>query len=98
VVAVPPAGHDTVALGVTGAMLGALAAGPRHAPGGALIGAALGLMAGAVSDSERRDSAWRQEEAYAASDRARDARLDGNALEYRRAMSACLEGRGYSVR
>ena len=98
VVLVPPAGHDTVALGVTGAMLGALAAGPRNAPGGALIGAALGLITGAVSDSERQESARRMEEAYAASDRARDARPDWKALEYRRAMTACLEGRGYSVR
>jgi len=98
VVPVPPAGHDTAVLGITGAMLGALAAGPRHAPGGALIGAAIGAVAGALSDSERQDSARRLEEAYAASDRVRDVQLDGKALEYRRALSACLEGRGYSVR
>ncbi|MBN1613475.1 MAG: glycine zipper family protein [Deltaproteobacteria bacterium] len=96
--AAPPVGHDTVALGVTGAMVGALAAGPRHAPGGALIGAVLGMMAGAVSDSGRREYAWRVEEAYAASDRTRGSQLQWKILEYRRAMSTCLEGRGYSVR
>jgi hypothetical protein len=43
------------------------------------------------------ESARQQEEAYAARDQARDARLDEKASGFRRAMSACLEGRGYSV-
>jgi hypothetical protein len=43
------------------------------------------------------ESARQQEEAYAARDRAGDSRLDEKAFGFRRAMSACLEGRGYSV-
>jgi hypothetical protein len=98
VVPMPPPGHDTAALAVAGAVLGALIGGPRHAVGGALIGATGGVIAGAASDSARMESARQQEEAYAARDQARDAQLEEKAFGFRRAMSACLEGRGYSVR
>lgn len=98
VVPSPPSGYDTTAGAVTGAVVGALAGGPRHAAGGALIGAAVGAIAGAASDSARQESARRIEETYADRDRARSAQLDRKAFEYRRAMSACLEGRGYSVK
>jgi hypothetical protein len=97
VVPMPPPGHDTATLAIAGAVLGALIGGPRHAVGGALIGASGGAIAGAASDSARMESARQQEEAYAARDRVRDARLDEKASVFRRAMSACLEGRGYSV-
>jgi hypothetical protein len=98
VVTMPPPGHDTATLAIAGAVLGALIGGPRHAAGGALIGATGGAIAGAASDSARQESALKQEEAYAARDRASNARSDARALGFRRAMSACLEGRGYSVR
>jgi len=98
VVPMPLPGYDTAAFAVAGAVLGALIGGPRHALGGALIGASSGAIAGAASDSARVESARQHEEAYAAQDRARDARLDEKAFGFRRAMSACLEGRGYSVR
>ncbi len=98
VVPMPPPGHDTVTLAVAGAVLGALIGGPRHALGGALIGASGGAIAGAASDSARVESARQQEDAYAAQGRARDTQLDEKASGFRRAMSACLEGRGYSVR
>jgi len=97
VVPMPPQGHDTATLAIAGAVLGALIGGPRHALGGALIGASGGAIAGAASDSARVESARQQEEAYAAQDRSHDARLDEKASVFRRAMSACLEGRGYSV-
>jgi hypothetical protein len=97
VVPMPPPGHDTATLAIAGAVLGALIGGPRHAVGGALIGASGGAIAGAASDSARMESARQQEEAYAARDRARDTRLEEKASVFRRAMSACLEGRGYSV-
>jgi hypothetical protein len=98
VVPMPPPGHDTATLAIAGAVLGALIGGPRHAVGGALIGASGGAIAGAASDSARMESARQQEEAYASRDGARDARLEAKAFGFRRAMSACLEGRGYSVR
>ena len=97
VVPMPPPGHDTATLAVAGAVLGALIGGPRHALGGALIGASGGAIAGAASDSARVESARQQEEAYARQDQAQDAPLERKVHDFRRAMSACLEGRGYSV-
>jgi uncharacterized protein YjbJ (UPF0337 family) len=98
VVPMPPPGHDTATLAVAGAVLGALIGGPRHALGGALIGASGGAMAGAASDSARQESARQQEETYAARNRTRDDRLAEKASGFRRAMGACLEGRGYTVK
>jgi hypothetical protein len=97
VVPMPPPGHDTATLAIAGAVLGALIGGPRHAVGGALIGASGGAIAGAASDSARMEAARQQEEAYATRDRAHDTRIEEKASVFRRAMSACLEGRGYSV-
>ena len=97
VVPMPPPGHDTIAMSIAGAVLGALIAGPRHAGGGALIGAASGAMLGASSDISRQESARQMEEAYNNRDQGRDFRREKKALAFRRAMSACLEGRGYTV-
>ncbi len=97
VVPMPPPGHDTAVLAVAGAVLGALIAGPRHAAGGALIGAGTGAVAGAASDVSRQQYAQQLQEAYANRDQALDPRYEGKAGDFRRAMSACLEGRGYSV-
>jgi hypothetical protein len=97
VVPMPPPGHDTIILAITGAVLGALIAGPRNAGAGALIGAGSGAIAGAVSDATRQQYAEQLEEAYANRDQALDSAYDGKARDFRRAMSACLEGRGYSV-
>jgi outer membrane lipoprotein SlyB len=98
VVPMPPPGHDTVIMSIAGAVLGALIAGPRHAGGGALIGAAGGAMAGAVSDASRAESARQLEEAYQNRDKARDLHNEKMAMQFRRAMSACMEGRGYTVK
>jgi hypothetical protein len=98
VVAVPPAGHDTAVLGFTGALMGALAAGPRDAGVGALVGGITGAVIGAASDSARQERAQEIEDAYNRRAQAQGAQLDMKAYNYRRAMSACLEGRGYSVR
>jgi hypothetical protein len=99
VVPMPPPGYDTATLAIAGAVLGALIGGHHHAAQGALVGAAGGAIAGAASDTARMESARQQEEAYAAAqDRSRDAQLEAKAFGFRRAMSACLEGRGYTVR
>jgi len=97
VVPMPPPGHDTIVMSIAGAVLGALIAGPRHAGQGALIGGASGAAVGAMSDISRQESARQMEEAYANRNQARDLNYETKALDFRRAMSACLEGRGYSV-
>jgi outer membrane lipoprotein SlyB len=98
VVPMPPPGHDTITLSIVGAVLGALVGGPRHAAGGALIGASAGAVAGAASDISRQESARQMEEAYYNRDQALNSQLEAKALDFRRAMGACLEGRGYSVK
>ena len=98
VVPMPPPGHDTIAMSIAGAVLGALIAGPRHAGGGALIGAASGAMLGASSDISREEYARQMDEAYNNRNQARDFHREKKALAFRRAMSACLEGRGYTVK
>lgn len=98
VVPMPPPGHDTVSMSIAGAVLGALIAGPHHAGGGALFGAASGAMLGAASDASRQETALQMEEAYQNRDKARDLRREKKALQFRRAMSACMEGRGYTVK
>jgi plastocyanin len=97
VVPMPPPGHDTVAMAIAGAVLGALFAGRRHAGAGALIGAAGGAIAGAASDASRQAYAEQVEEVHGSSNRMNDVQLEKKESEFRRAMSACLEGRGYSV-
>jgi hypothetical protein len=98
VVPMPPPGHDTIAMSIAGAVLGALIAGPRHSGGGALIGAASGAMLGATSDISREEYARQMEEAYQNRNEARDLHNEQKALQFRRAMTACLEGRGYTVK
>ena len=97
VVPMPPPGHDTAVLAITGAVLGALIAGPRHAGAGALIGAGSGAIAGAASDASRQQYTQQMEEAYVNRDQALDASYEAKANDFRHAMSACLEGRGYTV-
>lgn len=98
VIASPPPGQDTAAGVVTGAVLGAAVSSPRHAGENALLGAVVGGLIGAASDASRQERVEAVEQRYASRRDTRvAARLDRLAQEYRRAMSACLEGRGYSV-
>jgi hypothetical protein len=97
IVPAPSPGHDTAVGAVAGAFIGALAGGPRHALGGAAIGAGTGALVGAASDSSKQNAAARIEESNVRRDQARYAQFQAKALDFRRAMSACLEGRGYSV-
>jgi hypothetical protein len=95
VVTTPPPGQETAAGAVTGAVLGAVVSPPGRAAEGAVVGAVAGAMIGAASESARQERAERARRATA--DR-RNVQLEQQAANYRRAMTACLEGRGYSVR
>jgi hypothetical protein len=94
----PEPGRDTVAGAVTGAALGAIIGAPHSTGEGALIGALAGGMLGAASDSVRQERTKTIQDAYDRSDTLRYAGLERQADNYRRAMKACLAGRGYSVR
>lgn len=97
VVPVPPPGHDTVAGAITGAVVGASVVRPRNAGEGAVVGAVAGAVLGAASDSARQEEADRIQRRYDQRDAEINARLEEKSSAYRRAMSACLEGRGYAI-
>lgn len=94
----PPPGTGIAVGAVSGAMLGAAVSNPWESGSGALAGALAGALIGGIADSVRLEQA--RAEAANGSDTtgARAALLERMAGNYRRAMAACLEGRGYSVR
>jgi hypothetical protein len=94
----PPIGSDTIAGAFGGAVVGAAVSGRRHVGDGAAIGAAAGAVLGALSDSVRAAEAKRIEASYRSRAVAASSQLDAPAEHYRRALAACLEGRGYAVR
>jgi outer membrane lipoprotein SlyB len=81
----------------SGAVLGAAVASPWNTGEGALIGAAAGAMVGAVAESAAADEARRVEEAQLSQQAAATERYGQKADGYRRALTACLEARGYAV-
>lgn len=95
VVSVAP-GSDVLAGAATGAIIGAAVSRPREAGQGAVVGAIAGTILGAASDQARQQQVaainQRAEREAAASS------LDARAVNFRRAISACLEGRGYTVK
>jgi len=91
----PPPGTGTAVGAIAGAVIGA-AISPRWDRGaGAVFGGLTGAMIGSASDAQRAQQnqveASEQEQAQAAA-------MSQKATEYRRALSACLAGRGYSVK
>jgi hypothetical protein len=93
VVMAPAPGAGTATGAVGGAVLGSLLAGPRSAGLGFLLGGATGAIVGSAADANA------QAQVAQAQTRVSEARAaDAERLqEYRRANSACLAARGYSV-
>src|SRR6185312_1621182 len=98
VVPMPPSGTNTVAGAATGAVLGAIIANPHDAAAGAVGGAIVGGALGAISDSQREQQAKQVQSRYDRRTAAQNAQLEEQASNYRRALTACLEGRGYTVK
>src|ERR1700689_1574470 len=86
-----PPGAGTAVGAIAGAILGAAIAGPRDAGFGAVFGGLTGAAIGASSDVNAQAQAnaeqARLDQGYARSEAA--------ASNYRRAISACLDARGY---
>lgn len=97
VVAVPGPGHDTAVGAVGGAVLGAAVSRPRDAGAGAVIGAVAGAVLGAASDNSRQCAADAEQARLDEIQARRAAQSDAQLQSYRRALKACLEGRGYTV-
>jgi hypothetical protein len=88
-----PPGAGTAVGAIAGAILGAAIAGPRDAGAGLVLGGITGAAVGTASDANAQAQA-----------NAEQARLDRNAAgaaqaasNYRRAISACLDARGYTT-
>ena len=83
-------GAEVVAGAATGAIVGAAVSSPRNTGQGMVLGAIFGTMIGAAAHEARVQSA---EQAYARHVSAQQVPV-GN---FRRAMGACMTGRGYRV-
>lgn len=98
VVPMPPSGTGAVAGAASGAIIGAAVASPYQTGSGALVGAAAGALLGAAADSARAQQAAAAQQHVNNANEQRDYSLDQLAGNYRRALSACLQGRGYTVK
>ena len=98
VIAQPAPGADAAVGAVTGAIIGSMVTAPHDSGQGAVVGAVAGAMIGAASDEARQQEAERIQTHYDRRAALRNAHIEEQAGNYRRAMTACLEGRGYSVR
>jgi len=89
-----PPGTGTAVGAVTGAIIGAAISNPWQAATGALAGAMVGGAIGTAADAA---DAQQTRTVYVA-DQRQIAQQHSQAGNYRRAMSACLDARGYSVK
>jgi hypothetical protein len=95
VVSGPPPGTGTAIGAIAGAVIGA-AISPRWDRGaGAVFGGLTGAMIGSASDAQR---AQQNQMEMSEEERQQAAAMAHKAADYRRAISACLAGRGYSVK
>ncbi len=97
VVAEPPPGTGTAVGAITGAVLGAAVSSRGNMPEGALIGSVAGALVGSASDAARQEQTSRLQQQYDRQTSKRIETIERQASNYRRALAACLEGRGYKV-
>jgi Glycine zipper 2TM domain len=97
VVGGPPPGTGTAVGAVSGAVIGAAVSSPWQRGFGALAGALIGGAIGSSADAANAANQQARVQQAAAMNNAEYAAVAHQAADYRRAVSACLEGRGYSV-
>jgi hypothetical protein len=88
-----PPGAGTAVGAIAGAILGAAIAGPRDAGAGLVLGGITGAAIGTASDANAQAQANVEQ---ARLDRSAAGAAQG-AANYRRAISACLDARGYTT-
>jgi hypothetical protein len=93
----PPPGSGTAAGAIGGAILGSIIAGPRNAGAGFVLGAATGAIVGTAAESSARAQSQAQAQQTQAQINQAAAAGRARADSYRRALGACLQGRGYTV-
>jgi hypothetical protein len=93
----PVPGSGTVAGAIGGAILGSIIAGPRAAGAGLILGGATGAIVGSAAEANATANANAQAQQTQAQVNAEAAQARDRAESYRRAIGACLQGRGYTV-
>ena len=88
-----PPGAGTAVGAIAGAILGAAIAGPRDAGAGLILGGITGAAVGTASDANAQAQANAEQARY---DRSAAGSAQA-ASNYRRAISACLDARGYTT-
>lgn len=88
-----PPGSNAVGGAIAGAIIGSIIGGPRNAGAGLIVGGATGAVIGSAADANA------QEQARMTQQQINEAAAEGRAHadSYRRAIGACLQGRGYTV-
>ncbi len=95
VAAGPPPGTGTAIGAIAGAVIGAAISPGWDRGSGAVFGGLTGAMIGNASDASRAE---RNEMEMNEQERQQAGAMAQKASDYRRALSACLSGRGYSVK
>ena len=88
-----PPGANTVGGAVAGAIIGSIIGGPRNAGAGLILGGATGAIVGSAADANAQKQAQMTQQQI--NETAAEGRAHADA--YRRAIGACLQGRGYTV-
>ena len=87
----PETAENVMRGAVAGAIIGSAVSSPRERSEGAIVGATAGAVIGAAASQAGTMTVTERERRVATS-------TDPRASSYTRALSACLEGRGYTVR
>ncbi|MCK5831855.1 MAG: glycine zipper family protein [Methylococcales bacterium] len=93
----PPPGTGAAIGALSGAVIGSITSRRYRSVEGMVFGAITGALMGAASDIARHQEANRIQHQYNENDTYRHIQLEKQARDYRRALSACLEGRRYTV-
>src|SRR5271163_200501 len=88
-----PPGANTAGGAIAGAIIGSIIAGPRNAGAGLVLGGVTGAVVGSAVDANAQAQAQQTQQQINISAAEGRARADA----YRRAIGACLQGRGYTV-
>jgi hypothetical protein len=92
-----PPGSGTAIGAIAGAILGAAIAGPRNAGAGLVFGGITGAAVGTASDANAQAQANYEQSRLDAGYNAAAAQNMQRSANYRRAISACLDARGYTT-
>ena len=92
-----PPGTDVAVGAATGAVLGSIIAGPHRGPEGLVFGVLTGAILGLASEAGKQQQVDNIQTQYNDLEQQQYDQMEKQADGYKRAMSACLEGKNYTV-